>query len=125
MEGETNLKALMHFLTYDRCLIKVIVFQCPVGEVIVTGFWALHLGVRKFLVLLEKEFKDGHRGDLSRGRFIINAKQSQSKAKVHPPDGRVGRIKSQHYAGGPKTSSFYWGLQHGGGQFWKTGLIVS
>jgi hypothetical protein len=63
-------------------LIKVIVFQCPVGEVIVTGFWALHLGVRKFLVLLEKEFKDGHRGDLSRGRFIINAKQSQSKVKA-------------------------------------------
>jgi hypothetical protein len=43
-----------------------------------------------------KEFKDGHRGDQIR-RFT-NAKQSESKAKVHSP-------------GSPNTSSLYWGLQ--------------
>jgi hypothetical protein len=42
--------------------------------------------------LLEKEFKDRHRGDLSRSRFIY-AKQSEHKAKVHPPDRKVCRHK--------------------------------
>jgi hypothetical protein len=58
---------------------------------------------------LGERIQEGHRGDLSRSRFI-NAKQSESKAKVHPPGERVDRLKKEHYSGGSKTSSFYWGL---------------
>jgi hypothetical protein len=50
-------------------------------------------GVQKFLVSLEKGFKDKHRGNLSR---FINAKQSESRAKVHPPEDRVGRFKKEY-----------------------------
>jgi hypothetical protein len=42
-------------------------------------------GARKILVSLEKEFKHSCRGDLNRSRFI-NAKQSESKEKVHPDE---------------------------------------
>jgi hypothetical protein len=42
---------------------------------------------------LEKGFKDKHRGNLSR---FINAKQSESRAKVHPPEDRVGRFKKEY-----------------------------
>jgi hypothetical protein len=61
---------------------------------IVTGFGSPAPGARKFLVLSEKEFKDGHRGDLNRSRFL-NAKQSESKAKVHFPQEGTLRWMSQ------------------------------
>jgi hypothetical protein len=44
---------------------------------IVTGFGSLDLKTMKCLVSLEKEFGDGHRGDLNRNNFV-NAKQSRS-----------------------------------------------
>jgi hypothetical protein len=58
-----------------------------------------------FLVSSEKEFKDRHRKDLSRSRFI-NTMQSESKAKLCSPDETVDRLKKEHYAGSPKNSSF-------------------
>jgi hypothetical protein len=46
----------------------------------VTGFGSPGSGARRFLVSSEKEFKEEHGGDISRSR-IINAKQSESRAK--------------------------------------------
>jgi hypothetical protein len=63
---------------------------------------------QKVLSHWRKKFKDRHRGYLSRSR-VINVKQSESRAKVPPPDGRMGRLKKEHCAGGTKTSSFNWG----------------
>jgi hypothetical protein len=59
----------------------------------------------KFLVLLEKEFKEGHRGDLRR-RMFVNAKQRERKATVYSPDGRVGRLKNLCCSRDPKISGF-------------------
>jgi hypothetical protein len=44
------------------------------------------------LVSSERELKDGNRGDLRRRRFT-NAKQSESKTKVHSPNRIMGRLK--------------------------------
>jgi hypothetical protein len=41
-----------------------------------------------------KGFRDGHRRDLRRSKFI-NVKQSARKMKVNSPDGRVGRLKKE------------------------------
>jgi hypothetical protein len=60
-----------------------------VGSGFVTGFGSLAQGARKILVSMEKEFKAGHRRDLSQSRFI-NAKQAWSQ---------------RSYAGCPKTLS--------------------
>jgi hypothetical protein len=57
---------------------------------------------QKYLVSLDKELKDGHRGDLSRSRFI-NAKQSKSREKVHSPHGMVCSLMKECCARGPKT----------------------
>jgi hypothetical protein len=46
--------------------------------------------------MLEKEFEDGHRGELSKSVFI-NAKQSKDASS----DGRVGRLQ-ECCAGSPK-----------------------
>jgi hypothetical protein len=54
----------------------------------VTRFKAWTLGARRFLLSLEKEFKDGHKEDLSMSR-LINVKKSESKAKVHSSDERI------------------------------------
>jgi hypothetical protein len=56
---------------------------------------------------LIREFKNRHRGDFNRSR-LINVKQRESNAKVHPPDGRAGRLRKEHCAVAPETSSFYW-----------------
>jgi hypothetical protein len=58
---------------------------------LLTGFGVLCPAVRRFLfwVSSEKEFKDRHGGNLSRGRFI------NVKVKVHPPDGRTGRLRKE------------------------------
>jgi hypothetical protein len=46
----------------------------------VTRLGSPDLGARKFLATSEKEFKDGHRGNLSM-RGCINAKHSENKEK--------------------------------------------
>jgi hypothetical protein len=55
---------------------------------------------------LEKEFKEEHRRELGRSKFI-NAKQSKSKAKVPFPGERLGMLKKEPCTRGPKISNFY------------------
>jgi hypothetical protein len=38
---------------------------------------------------------------------VINAKQSESIAKVNSPDREVGRLQKEGCTGRPQTSSFY------------------
>jgi hypothetical protein len=41
---------------------------------------------------------------------FINAKLSESRAKVQSPNIRVGRLKKEHCIRGPKIPPFYWDL---------------
>jgi hypothetical protein len=71
----------------------------------VTVFGSPGSGGQKVLISLEKEFSGRHREDLSRCR-IINAKQSESRAKVHSSNRRVGRLRTSALLEVSKTSSF-------------------
>jgi hypothetical protein len=68
-----------------QCLARPYIFNTmsylvqvekKINDGFVTGFVSLGPGARRFLVSLEKEFKDGHRGDLNRSRFV-NGKSSK------------------------------------------------
>jgi hypothetical protein len=56
--------------------------------------------------LSEKEFKDRHRGGLSRGRFI-NAKQKERT----PSRWEMEKLRRSGFTDSPRTSGFYWALQ--------------
>jgi hypothetical protein len=58
----------------------------------------------------EKEFKEGHRRDLSRSR-VFNAKQRESRAKHTFPMGGRSKLKKELCTAGPKTPNLYWDLQ--------------
>jgi hypothetical protein len=58
-----------------------------------------------FLVSCGKEFKDGHRGDLSRGMFI-DTKQLINR--------RVDGLKGEHRTGVPRPQAFVGVCGHGG-----------
>jgi hypothetical protein len=49
----------------------------------------------------------------------------QSKAKVHFPDGRVGRLKGSTGLAVPKPQAFIGVCGHESGQSWRTGLCAS
>jgi hypothetical protein len=77
-----------------------------------SGLWIQ--GARKILVLSEKEFKDRHRGDMSKSRLMI-AKQKGTLSQEE--GGSVPRA--------PRPQAFVRVCRHGGGQSWKTGLLTS
>jgi hypothetical protein len=56
---------------------------------------------------LEKEFEDGHRGDLSKNSFT-NAKQSEIRAKMPLPDWRGSRRRPCWES---QDVNIFWGLQ--------------
>jgi hypothetical protein len=75
----------------------------------VPGFGSPDPGARKFLVLLEKEFKDGHRRNLSRSRLSNEGKVKAGQKYTFQIGGWAGSTGSVAL-GGPKTSNFDWGL---------------
>jgi hypothetical protein len=70
----------------------------------ITEFGALGLEDGRFLVLPEKEFKDGHREDLSRSR-CINAKQSENTLS------ESGQALEGLLHWRSQDPKFYWSLQ--------------
>jgi hypothetical protein len=85
-------------------------------------YWIHVTGSGSFLVSLKKKFMDRHREDLSRGRFI-NAKQSKSKTKVHPPDRREAGSRRSTVLGGPKSQADSGVSEHGSGPSWEKELM--